>query len=102
MDQSNASRPSLAQLATRSVLWTGFSQYFFFALGLVKTIFLYRLIGAEYAGLVAGAAVWASYFSFCRFELRVPVFNSNEEELVLNTQFWLENFTASIGLVIAV
>ncbi len=102
MSQSNTSRPSLAQLATRSVIWTGFSQYFFFAFGLVKTIFLYRLIGAEYAGLIAGAAVWASYFSFCRFELRVPVFNSNEEELVLNTQFWLENFTAVIGLVLAV
>lgn len=102
MNQSNVPRPSLAQLATRSVLWTGFSQYFFFAFGLVKTIFLYRLIGAEYAGLVAGAAVWASYFSFCRFELRIPVFNSNEEEIVLNTQFWLENLTAFIGLVIAV
>ncbi|MBI4631017.1 MAG: oligosaccharide flippase family protein [Chloroflexi bacterium] len=102
MSQSNTSRPSLAQLATRSVLWTGFSQYIFFALGIVKTIFLYRLIGAEYTGLVAGAAVWASYFSFCRFELRVPVFNSNEEKIILNTQFWLENFTAFIGLVIAV
>ena len=101
MSQSNTSRPSLAQLATRSVLWTGFSQYFFFALGLVKTIFLYRLIGAEYAGLIAGAAVWASYFNFCRFELRIAVFNSNEEKHILNAQFWLENFTTIIGVIMA-
>jgi O-antigen/teichoic acid export membrane protein len=101
MNQLSTSRPSLAQLATRSVLWTGFSQYFFFALGLVKTIFLYRLIGAEYAGLVAGAAVWASYFNFCRFELRVTVFNSREEKHILNAQFWLENFTTIIGVIMA-
>jgi len=96
-----AARPSLARLATRGALWTGFGHYVTFALGLAKAIILARLIGREYFGLLAGAAVWASYLSFARLDLRLAVLKSREEPETLNTQFLLENASASAGLMVA-
>lgn len=100
-DFAPSSRPSLTRLATRGALWTGASQYLLFGLGIVKTILLARLIGREYFGLLAIAGVWASYFAVGRLELRVAVFNSNEESKVLHTQFLLENLSMLTGLIAA-
>lgn len=95
------SQQPLARLATRSALWTGFSQYFFFGLGFIKTIILSRLVEPEYFGLLAVATVWSSYFAFGRLELRLAVFNSAEEPDVLNTQFLLENLSSLLGFIVA-
>ncbi len=101
MSSSSQPRPSLARLATRGALWAGFSQYLLFAIGLLKTIILARLIGREYFGLLAGAVAWSSYFAFGRLELRLAVYSSKEESSVLNTQFLIENASALTGLILA-
>jgi len=93
--------PSLTRLATRSALWTGFSQYFLFGLGIFKTILLFRLVDREYFGLLAVASVWSSYFAFGRLELRLAVYSSKEETHVLGTQFLLENISMLTGLLVA-
>lgn len=93
--------PSLARLATRGALWTGFGQYLWFALGVVKAILLARLVGREFFGLVAGATVWASFLGFARLDLRLAVLTSREEPDVLNTQFLIENASALCGIVLA-
>jgi O-antigen/teichoic acid export membrane protein len=99
--ESSGPPSSLSRLATRSVLWTGFSQYFLFGLGLVKTVVLARLIGPDLVGLLAGASVWASYFAFARTELRLAVYSSKEEPHILTTQFILENASALLGIALA-
>ncbi len=100
-DSPQPPRPSLARLATRSALWTGFSQYLLFGLGIFKTILLFRLVDREYFGLLAVAAVWSSYFAVGRLELRMAVYSSKEESHVLGTQFLLENVSMLTGLLIA-
>jgi O-antigen/teichoic acid export membrane protein len=94
-------RPSFVRLATRGALWTGAGQYVSFALGVGKAILLARLVGRPYFGLVAGAAVWASYLGLMRVDLRLAVLRSEEEPDVLETQFALENLSALAGFGIA-
>lgn len=94
-------RPSLAHLATRGALWTGLAQGLLFALGIVKTIILARLIPREYFGLLAGAVVWASYLSLGRLDLGLAVLRSREEPNVLTTQFLLENGSTLLGVALA-
>ena len=67
-------RPPLAHLATRGALWTGVAHGTVFALGVVKTIILARLVPREYFGLLAGAMVWTSYLSLARLDLRLAVY----------------------------
>jgi len=94
-------RPSLTRLATRGALWTGLAQGLLFALGVVKTIILARLVPREYFGLLAGATVWTSYLSLGRLDLRLAVLQSQEEPEVLATQFLLENASTLFGFALA-
>ncbi len=94
-------RPSLTRLATRGALWTGLAQGLLFALGVVKTIILARLVPREYFGLLAGATVWTSYLSLGRLDLRLAVLKSQEEPEVLATQFLIENASALLGFTLA-
>jgi teichuronic acid exporter len=94
-------KPSLARIATRSALWTGFSQYLLFGIGIVKTFLLFRLIDPEYFGLLAVAGVWSSYFAVARLELRIAVYSSKEEAHVLGIGFLLENASMLTGFVLA-
>jgi O-antigen/teichoic acid export membrane protein len=90
---------SLAARAARSILWAGAGQYTLFALGLVKAIFLARLVSLEYFGLVAGAQAWVAYLGLLRLDLRPAVLRSREEPEVLDAQFLLESASSLSGFV---
>jgi O-antigen/teichoic acid export membrane protein len=93
--------PSIAQLAVRGAIWTGVGQYGLFAFGIARVIILARLVDRELFGLVAGAAVWTSYFSVGRLDLRMAALTSREEREVLDTQFLLENVSAALAFPLA-
>ncbi len=88
---------SLARDALRSTLWTGFSQYWLFGLGLAKTVVLARLVPPEWFGVVALGQVWVSYLTILRFDFRTAVLAWDERADFLSIQFWLENLMALSG-----
>lgn len=89
--------PSFAALVVRGAIWAGAGHYALFAFGIARAIILARIVEPELFGLVAGAAVWASYLGACRVDLRMAALGSAEDAEVLDTQFLLENLSAAVA-----
>ncbi|HCU98625.1 MAG TPA: hypothetical protein DGM69_04685 [Chloroflexi bacterium] len=88
--------------AVISTLWSGASHYWLFGLGLVKTVFLARLVPPEYFGMVAIAQAWVTYFSIFRFDFRtVVVTMEDDSKNTLSVQYWLDNLLSWSGLILA-
>lgn len=94
---------SLPRLAVRGALWAGIGQYALFAIGLVKAVWLARLVPAEYFGVVALATAWTSFLSFLRLDLKTVVLSRGDEsEEAMAVQFIVENLLSLVGLALGV
>ena len=98
----DAVEDNLSGSAVISTLWSGASHYWLFALGIVKTVILARLVPPEYFGMVAIGQAWVTYFSVFRFDFRTVVVTwKDESSRTLSVQFWLDNFLSWSGLGLA-
>lgn len=91
----------LTRNTTRSALWSGLSQYWLLALGVVKIGVLARLVDPEYFGAMALAQTWVSYLLFFRFDFRPAMLSWEDNPTLRSTQFWLDVGLSSSAVLLA-
>jgi len=91
----------IARRVMRGVALLGVSQYLTIGIGILKMAILARTVPVDIFGVVALAATYVSFLSVFQLELRpVVVTSPQHDERRVSVQYFLENASAAIGILL--